>query len=1113
MKSRKTHHRFLTSSTLVVLTCMLVMLPCFWNQTLTASGVMLSPRPAFKLAPKTVSIGSREKTGLDWSRDESQPLGLVTTSTIEPLLIADLAVRAGVTANFEIADIAFDGSRYLVVWSEYVNSPSFTSFIRGQFITAAGALDGAMFTIGANTSSGQFRPAVAFNGTNYLVVWEGQSQAQGQMVTPIGTLVGAQIVIANQGVPSYPDVASDGNNFLVVWTDQRSFATNLFDIFGQLVTGSGGLSGGNILVSPGPGGSEQFPSVTFGGGVYLVAWRREPILNDFANQDIYGARVTPLGSILDPASIGIGTAPNSQGSYLAAGVAFDGNNFLVVWDDGRQGTGAVDIYGARVSAATGQVLDPAGIAISTNPGFGAPHGPKVAFDGTNWLVVWAGTLTRGARVNSAGAVLDSSGPALYQTATTQWAPTVASDGSKFLVTWRRQTGIGYDVYTQLVDAPSNQPPLAQCQNVTVSANSTCEASASIDNGSSDPDGDAITLTQSPPGLYPLGTTTVTLTATDSSGASSSCTATVTVVDAAQPQVVPPPNSSYQCLSQVPPGNASQATATDNCGAPTITVADASNGGAGSPSSPLVITRYFTATDAAGNSASASQTITVIDNTPPAVTAPPAVNVSTGSGATACGVVVSNAALGSAMASDNCGTANVTQSGVPVGNLFPVGMTTITYTATDAAGNTATATQTVSVADNTNPTITAPPNITVNTGATSCAATGVSLGTPATADNCGVASVTNNAPSSFSIGSTTVTWTVTDVNGNSATATQVVSVVNNAPTGVSAGGVYNVDEGGSVTVTASGSDPEGGAVSFAWDLDNNGSFETAGQSAMFSAATIDGPASRIIRVRVADNCGLATIAQTTVNVQNVAPAVGTISASLDPVQVNTTVNTSAGFTDPGVADAHTAEWDWGDGSASLGSVTESGGSGSTGGSHTYAAPGVYVVTLTVTDDDNGSGQSIFQYIVVYDPNSGFVTGGGWINSPAGAYTPDPSLTGKANFGFVSKYQNGASVPTGNTEFQFKAGNLNFKSTAYEWLVVAGKKAQYKGSGKINGAGDYRFMLTVIDGQQPGGGGQDKFRIRIWNNQGGGLVYDNQMSMPDNDDPTTVLGGGSIVIHKP
>ncbi|MBK7245505.1 MAG: hypothetical protein IPH98_16970 [Saprospiraceae bacterium] len=65
--------------------------------------------------------------------------------------------------------------------------------------------------------------------------------------------------------------------------------------------------------------------------------------------------------------------------------------------------------------------------------------------------------------------------------------------------------------------------------------------------------------------------------------------------------------------------------------------------------------------------------------------------------------------------------------------------------------------------------------------------------------------------------------------------------------------------------------------------------------------------------------------------------------------------------------------------------------------------------------------------VYDPTGGFITGGGWINSPEGAYPAIPTLTGKANFGFVAKYKKGNNQVDGNTEFQFKAGNLNFKST--------------------------------------------------------------------------------------
>ena len=81
------------------------------------------------------------------------------------------------------------------------------------------------------------------------------------------------------------------------------------------------------------------------------------------------------------------------------------------------------------------------------------------------------------------------------------------------------------------------------------------------------------------------------------------------------------------------------------------------------------------------------------------------------------------------------------------------------------------------------------------------------------------------------------------------------------------------------------------------------------------------------------------------------------------------------------------------------------------------------------------------------------------------------------------------------------------------MVAGARAQYKGSGTINGAGNYGFMLTAIDGEINGGGGIDRFRIKIWDkNNGDALVYDNQMSAGIDDNPTTSLAGGSIVIHK-
>jgi hypothetical protein len=117
--------------------------------------------------------------------------------------------------------------------------------------------------------------------------------------------------------------------------------------------------------------------------------------------------------------------------------------------------------------------------------------------------------------------------------------------------------------------------------------------------------------------------------------------------------------------------------------------------------------------------------------------------------------------------------------------------------------------------------------------------------------------------------------------------------------------------------------------------------------------------------------------------------------------------------------------------------------------------------------------------------------------------------------ISSGSIGATVPTGQTEFQFQVASLNFHSDSYDWLVVAGARAQFKGTGTINGAGSYRFMLTAIDGNLlANGSGTDKFRIRIWSGDDAskGLVYDNQAGASDTTDPTTVIGGGSIVVHK-
>jgi probable HAF family extracellular repeat protein len=255
--------------------------------------------------------------------------------------------------------------------------------------------------------------------------------------------------------------------------------------------------------------------------------------------------------------------------------------------------------------------------------------------------------------------------------------------------------------------------------------------------------------------------------------------------------------------------------------------------------------------------------------------------------------------------------------------------------------------------------------------------------------------------------------------------------------------------------------------------------------------------------------------------NASPAVTAIGLPAAPIPVGTSINVSASFTDANPGDTHTANIVWDDGTTSSLNVSESGGSGTAAASHTYTTPGVYTVQVSVSDGDltgvRASSDDQPAYIVVFDPSSGFVTGGGWIDSPSGSClwggcAGDGSTLGKATFGFVSRYKNGAVSPSGNTEFQFKAGGLAFSSTSYQWLVVAGARAHYKGEGEIAGSiGSYGFLVTAIDGALDGGS-MDRFRIKIWDKTSGVVVYDNKMGSGEDSADATALGGGSIVIHR-
>lgn len=431
--------------------------------------------------------------------------------------------------------------------------------------------------------------------------------------------------------------------------------------------------------------------------------------------------------------------------------------------------------------------------------------------------------------------------------------------------------------------------------------------------------------------------------------------------------------------------------------------------------------------------------------------------------------------------------------------YAIGITNVVLTVTDTKGASSTSSTTVTVVDDTKPTLTAPAAIVRITDPGECVATITNLGIPIFGDNCSGATVLNNAPAIFPKGPTTVTWTVTDAAGNTATATQLVTVEDKEdPVIVAQANITKPNDTGTC----------GAIVTFATPgaTDNcAGVVVTKTDGTGLSSGSIFPVGTTYLQYTATDGAGNTAVSNFSITITNTDPVLNPITAPIAPVQINTSISANANFADNNLANAN---WTWGDGQTSAGTIASS----SVSGSHAYASPGVYTVSLLVTDACGKTATSDFQYVVIYDANGGFVTGGGWINSPAGAYIAHPTAVGKANFGFVSKYHKGATTPSGNTEFEFKTGNLNFKSTSYEWLVVAGTKAQFKGEGKINGSGIYGFLLSAVDGQVNGAGGTDKFRIKIWEKASNELVYDNNIGSTDDAPAATALGGGSVVIHE-
>lgn len=620
----------------------------------------------------------------------------------------------------------------------------------------------------------------------------------------------------------------------------------------------------------------------------------------------------------------------------------------------------------------------------------------------------------------------------------------------------------------------------------------------------------------------LPTSTVilrTYRATDAAGNSAECVQTIIVQDTTPPAITCPQPvivaADASCQAVLPDlRNAS--VVNDACtAAPDITVSQVPE-----PNTLLGLGEHLvtlTATDAAGNSATCTTTVTVRDETAPSIVCPASVTLVADAN---CQAALPDLTT-QAQASDCNDPVAITQ--LPAaGALLALGVHNVTLTATDATGNTETCTTTVTVVDETQPEITCPQPVQLIADA-HCQATVPDLAALAQASDCSGNVIVTQSPAAgtpVGLGNHTVELTATDAAGNTTSCTLEVAVVDQTPP------AFACPDPVQLPADENGNAPTPDFLNTLAATDNCSATVTASQSPVAGSLLSVGTHEVLITVTAeAGNQATCTVAVTVSSGDNTAPVVtieqpesGFLSA------VNQGVQFQGTFTDDGPVETHSAQWVIS--SATLPETTIPGTVNGFTVTDTiqFPEPGVYSIKLVVTDAQGESGEAtkvlndLPAYVVVYDPEGGFVTGGGWIWSPAGAFHPGLAefepVEGKANFGFVSKYKPGSKVPTGQTQFNFHAGGLNFHSGTYQWLVVAGARAQYKGTGTINNSGHYGFMLTAIDGRISGGGDQDRFRIKIWDNATGVIVYDNQPASDDDAElnDATILRGGSIVIHK-
>lgn len=412
------------------------------GEVLDKQGMLLSATTGVQDYPRVASDGANWYVVWQDTRSGSNDIyGCKVSSDGVPAKTNGISTRAD---NEETPDVAWNGSYYLVVWTDYRNMAGSNTDIYGCRVTRTGIKTGADVIISctatgtAGFAEEQKWPRVCSFGSNWMAVWEdcrntagAYSDVYGARVGPTGAVTdkGGISVCQTPGDQELPCIAYNGTQMLCTWRnrDGDDFVLKAARVY----TTGGVLDPEGFAVSSGRAGATG-ACVVGASHAFFVVWSSfEPITGDAVC-----SFVLDNGSVTNPAGVVASLGLSDQKDYS---VAFNGSEYAVVWS--QTVAGGRDILGARISS-TGQLLTPTPVNL-TAAFAGDQVQPSIAWNGSYYLLAWSGDEAfpstgwdiRGLRLNSSLGSVDPSPISICAASIDQSRPYVTSGGGKFLVVW------------------------------------------------------------------------------------------------------------------------------------------------------------------------------------------------------------------------------------------------------------------------------------------------------------------------------------------------------------------------------------------------------------------------------------------------------------------------------------------------------------------------------------------------------------------------------------------------------------------------------------------------------------------------------------------------------